>query len=102
MKHDDLGPTAPALQHYTAEILVGDLWKRPQLSPRDRSMITVAALIVRNHSIGMNNYFNRALDNGVKPKELSEIITHLAFYGGWASAILAASVAKDIYATRGI
>jgi 4-carboxymuconolactone decarboxylase len=101
MKYD-LGAVSPALQRYTEGPLLGDLWKRPQLSPRDRSVITVAALIVRNHSIGMDYHFNLALDNGVKPSELSEIITHLAFYSGWASALLAATAAKDVYARRGI
>jgi 4-carboxymuconolactone decarboxylase len=102
MKLDDLDAVSPGLQHYTAKILLSDLWKRAQLDPRDRSMITVAALIVRNHSIEMDYHFNLALDNGVKPKELSEIITHLAFYSGWASATLAATVARDVYARRGI
>lgn len=102
MPLDDLRAVSPALQRYTAGAVLNDLWKRPQLSPRDRSIVTVAALIARNQSIEMAYHFNLALDNGVKPSELSEIITHLAFYSGWASATLAASVAKDVYAKRGI
>src|SRR5262249_48297449 len=61
------------------------LWKRPGLSARDRSLITVAVLIARNETIEMPYYFNLALDNGVKASEISEVITHLAFYSGWAS-----------------
>jgi 4-carboxymuconolactone decarboxylase len=58
-----------------------------QLSPRDRSIVTLAALIARNQTIEMAQYMNLALDNGVKPREISEIITHLAFYSGWANAM---------------
>ena len=77
---------APALEKYTQERLLGDVWKRPGLSVRDRSIVTLAALIARNQTIEMPFYLNLALDNGVKPREISEIITHLAFYSGWANA----------------
>jgi alkylhydroperoxidase/carboxymuconolactone decarboxylase family protein YurZ len=83
---DDLRTVAPAFAKYTEGPLLDGLWKRPDLSPRDRSIITVAALIARNQTIEMPYHFNLALDNGVKPSELSEIITHLAFYSGWANA----------------
>src|SRR5262249_12697297 len=76
---------APALEKY-AQGPIADLWKRLGLSPRDRSTVTIAALIARNQTIEMPYYFNLALDNGVKPREISEIITHLAFYSGWANA----------------
>src|SRR3989441_9224370 len=92
---------APALEKY-AQGPLADLWKRPGLSPRDRSIITVAALIARNQTIEMPYYVNLALDNGVKPREISEIITHLAFYSGWANAMSAVAVAKDVFAKRGI
>jgi 4-carboxymuconolactone decarboxylase len=98
----DLRSVSPALQNFTSRTLLGDLWKRPQLSPRDRSIVTIATLIARSQSIEMDHHFSLALDNGVKPSELSEIITHLAFYSGWASATLAASVANGVYAKRGI
>jgi 4-carboxymuconolactone decarboxylase len=101
MTLEELGAVSPALQRYTAGPL-GDLWKRPQLSPRDRSLITVAALIARNQSIAMEDHFNLALDNGVKAAELSEVITHLGFYSGWANAALAASIAKPVFATRSV
>jgi 4-carboxymuconolactone decarboxylase len=93
---------APALARYTQGTLFGDLWKRPDLSPRDRSIITVASLIARNQTIEMPYHFNLALDNGVKPSELSEIIAHLAFYSGWANATAAVAVAKDVFGKRGI
>jgi len=98
----DVQAVSPALAKYTQDALLGDLWKRPGLSPRDRSVVTVAALIARNQPIEMPYHFNLALDNGVTPAELSEIITHLAFYSGWANAITAVAVAKDVFAARGI
>ena len=70
--------------------------------PRDRSVVTLAALIARNQTIEMPFYLGLALDNGVKPREVSEIITHLAFYAGWANAMSAVTVAKDIFAARNI
>jgi 4-carboxymuconolactone decarboxylase len=99
---EDVRSVSPALEKYTQGAVLGDLWKRPDLSPRDRSVVTVAALIARNQSVEMPYYFNLALDNGVKPAELSEIITHLAFYSGWANAMSAVAVAKDVFAARGV
>ncbi|WP_349254258.1 carboxymuconolactone decarboxylase family protein [Rhizobium sp. CB3090] len=93
---------SPALADYTQKIIAGDLWSRPHLSARDRSIVTLAALIARAQTIGMPHYFNVALDNGVTPTELSEIITHLAFYSGWSSAFFAVEVLKGIYSARGI
>jgi 4-carboxymuconolactone decarboxylase len=92
---------APALEKYAQGPLV-ELWKRPGLSPRDRSMITLAALIARNQTIDMAQYMNLALDNGLKPREISEIVTHLAFYSGWANAMSAVAVAKNVFAARNI
>jgi len=97
----DITMVVPALDKY-ARGAVAELWKRPGLTPRDRSIVTIAALIARNHTIEMPYYFNLALDNGVKPSEISEIITHLAFYSGWANAMAAAAVAKDVFADRKI
>jgi 4-carboxymuconolactone decarboxylase len=98
----DLKSINPALARFEDNIVCADLWKRPQLSARDRSIITVAVLIARSQAHEMANYFNVALDNGVTPAELSEIITHLAFYSGWANGTLAASVAKLVFDQRGI
>jgi len=97
----DITAVAPALEKY-AQGPLADLWKRLGLTPRDRSIVTVAALIARNQTIEMPHYFNLALDNGVKPREISEIITHLAFYSGWANAMSAAAVAKTVFAERKI
>jgi 4-carboxymuconolactone decarboxylase len=99
---EDVRKVSPALDRYTQGALMGDLWKRPDLSPRDRSIVTVASLIARNQTIEMPYHFNLALDNGVKPSEISEIITHLAFYSGWANAMSAVAVAKDVFGKHGI
>ena len=99
---DGIRTVAPALEKYTQSRLLGDVWKRPGLTPRDRSIVTLAALIARDQTIEMPYYVNLALDNGVTPREISEIITHLAFYSGWANAISAVAVAKDVFARRGI
>ena len=92
---------APALEKYVKGPLA-DLWKRAELNPRDRSIVTVAALIARNQTIEMPRYFSLALDNGVEPREISEIVTHLAFYSGWANATSAVAAAKDVFAAREI
>src|SRR5205814_5671529 len=81
---------------------LGDIWKRPCLSPRDRSMVTLAAMIARNQTVELPYHLNLALDNGVKPGEVSEIITHLAFYSGWANAMSAVAIAKDVFTARNI
>src|SRR5215470_6484064 len=99
---DDIRIVSPALEQYTRGALMGDLWKRPDLSPRDRSIVTMAALIARNQATEMTHHFNLAVDNGVKPGEVSEIITHLAFYSGWPNAMSAVAVAKDVFTSRGI
>jgi 4-carboxymuconolactone decarboxylase len=96
LTYDDVRSVSPALEHYTKEALLDGVWKRPELTPRYRSIVTVAALIARIQTIEMPYHFALALDNGVKPAELSEIITHLAFYAGWANAMSAVAVAKDI------
>jgi 4-carboxymuconolactone decarboxylase len=99
---DGIRTVAPALEKYTQSRLLGEVWKRPGLVPRDRSIVTLAALIARDQTIEMPYYVNLALDNGVTPREISEIITHLAFYSGWSNAISAVAVAKDVFARRGI
>jgi 4-carboxymuconolactone decarboxylase len=98
----DSQSVSPALQSYTDSTLLGEVWKRSGLSPRDRSIVTVAALIARNQTAAMPYYFTLALDNGVEPGEFSEIILHLAFYAGWPNAMSAVVTAKDVFAQRGI
>jgi 4-carboxymuconolactone decarboxylase len=99
---EDLRTVAPAFAQYTEGPLLGELWQRPDLSPRDRSIITVAVLIAKSQPIEMPYYFNLALDSGVQPTELSEVITHLAFYSGWANATAPAAITKGVFAERGI
>ena len=99
---EEVRVVAPALETYTRERLLGEVWKRPGLSPRDRSIVTLAVLIARNQTIEMPFYLNRALDAGVEPREISEILTHLAFYSGWENAMSAVAIARDVFARRGI
>jgi len=98
----ELQAVSPALANYTENLVVGEVWDREGLSPRDRSVVTVAALISRNQSVEMPQHFRRALDNGVTASELSEIITHLAFYSGWPNAMSAVAVASDVFEERSI
>lgn len=97
---DEVRSVSPALENYTKGALLNDLWTRPELSRRDRSLVTIAALIARIQTIEMPFHFALALDNGVKAAELSEAITHLAFYSGWANAMAAVSIAKDVFRER--
>jgi 4-carboxymuconolactone decarboxylase len=99
---DDVRAVAPALAKYTEDRLLGEVWKRPGLAPRDRSMVTLAALIARNQASELPYYLNMALDNGVKPREISEVITHLAFYSGWGNAMSAVAVTKEVFFKRKI
>lgn len=101
-KPEDVRAVAPALEGYAQKFVHGDLWKRPGLSPRDRSIVTVAALIARNQTAELPYYLGLSLDSGVKPSEISEIITHLAFYTGWANAVDAIPAAKEIFESRNI
>jgi 4-carboxymuconolactone decarboxylase len=99
---EDVQFVSPALAHYTQEAVMEGVWKRPQLSPRDRGLITVAALIARSQTLAMPHYFEKALDSGVNAGELSEIILHLAFYSGFPNAMAAINSAKDAFQKRGI
>ena len=99
---DDVRMVAPSLERYAQGALFGDLWRRPGLAPRDRSLVTLSALIARNQAAEMPRYLDLALDSGVKPGEVSEVVTHLAFYSGWANAMSAVAAARDVFARRGI
>jgi 4-carboxymuconolactone decarboxylase len=102
LTRDEVRSVAPALERYGRETLLGRLWRRPDLSPRDRSLVTLAALIARSQAAELPTYVTLALDSGVKPGEISGLITHLAFYAGWGNAMSAVAAVRDIFAARGI
>jgi len=91
-----IADTAPKLFELTENVLLGDVWERPQLSKRDRSLITVSSLISLNRTEQLPFHLNKALENGVTPEELIEVITHLAFYAGWPNAMSAVAIAKEL------
>jgi 4-carboxymuconolactone decarboxylase len=95
-----IGDFAPKLVELTDNVLFGDVWARADLSPRDRSLVTVSALIAMNRPDQLRSHLARACDNGVTQEELIETITHLAFYAGWPSAITAITVAKEVFEKR--
>jgi putative intracellular protease/amidase/alkylhydroperoxidase/carboxymuconolactone decarboxylase family protein YurZ len=99
---EELMSVAPVLAHYTASKIVQDLWQRPGLSRKDRYIATIATLVARDQTTGMLHYFNKAIDDGVAPREVSELVTHVAFYAGWPNALSAVATLKDIYLQRGI
>lgn len=99
---DFVSSVSPSLSKYSTEQLTGEVWERPGLSIHDRCIVSVSCLIARNQTVGMPHYFAKALENGVTPGELSEIITHLAFYSGWPNAFSAVAVAKELFASYGI
>jgi 4-carboxymuconolactone decarboxylase len=92
-----IGDFSPKLVEFTDKVLFGDVWERPQLSKRDRSLLTVSALIAMNRPDQLRSHLVRARENGVAQDELVEVITHLAFYAGWPSAMTAISVARDLF-----
>jgi 4-carboxymuconolactone decarboxylase len=95
-----IGDFAPKLVELTDKVLFGDIWERPQLSKRDRSLITCAALVAMGKTEQMTFHFPRALENGVTREELVELITHLAFYAGWPNAMSAVTRAKELLAKK--
>jgi 4-carboxymuconolactone decarboxylase len=92
-----IGDFAPKLAELTDSVLYGDVWERPELSKRDRSMVTVAALIALNRPDQLRSHLVKARENGVTREEVIETITHLAFYAGWPNAISAIAVAREIF-----
>ena len=91
---------APQLADVTANVLFGDIWERPGLSKRDRSLITVATLVALYRTDQLKGHIGRALDNGVTKDEIGEVITHMAFYSGWPTAANAVRVAKEVFDSR--
>lgn len=92
----------PKLGELTDKVVFGDVWERKGLAKRDRSLVTLSALVVVDAPDQLRGHLWRALDNGVTKEEIVELITHLAFYAGWARAGTAALVAKEIFAERGL
>lgn len=92
-----IGSFAPKLVELTDQVLFDDVWEREELSKRDRSLITVAALIALNRPDQLRFHLSYAVQNGVKEEELIEVITHLAFYAGWPSAMSAIMIAKELF-----
>lgn len=95
-----MGDIAPKLAQLTDEVLFGDVWARPGLSPHDRSLVTVSALIAMNRPDQLRSHMALARTNGVTKDELVETLTHLAFYAGWPSAVTAAGVAREVFADK--
>ena len=91
------GDFAPALVHFTDDVLFGEAWRRPQLSPKERSLITVAALTTGGNTEQLVFHLGLAKQNGATEEELIEAITHLAFYAGWPKAMSAMTVAKRVF-----
>ena len=97
MPTKDLMTVAPALHQYTHSRLFGDVWKRPGLSPRDRSLVTVASLVSLYRTNELPFHLAKAIENGVTKDELIEVITHLAFYAGWPTANTAVAIARKVF-----
>jgi 4-carboxymuconolactone decarboxylase len=91
---------APGVLHYTTEALFRDLWLRPDLAPRDRSLVTVSALVASGQVAQMPYHLNRAIDNGLTQAQASEVFTQLAFYAGWPNVFSALPVAKEVFDKR--
>jgi 4-carboxymuconolactone decarboxylase len=92
-----IGDFAPKLADLTDRVLFGEVWERPELSKRDRSLATVAALIAMDRPDQLRFHLSYAVQNGVPREELIEVITHLAFYAGWPNAMSAILVAKEVF-----
>jgi 4-carboxymuconolactone decarboxylase len=94
---DRVRGTVPKLIELSEKVVYGDMWERPQLSKRDRSLIVVATLVATYRPEQLRGHLERALTNGVTKEELSEVITHLAFYAGWPAAMSAANIAREVF-----
>jgi 4-carboxymuconolactone decarboxylase len=94
------GSVAPGVVQYTTEILFRDLWLRPGLAPRDRSLVTVSALIASGQVAQIPYHLGRAMDNGLTQAQAAEVLTHLAFYAGWPNVFSALPVAKEVFEKR--
>ncbi|PHY18131.1 carboxymuconolactone decarboxylase family protein [Caulobacter sp. BP25] len=97
-----VGSVSPVLVTYTQDKIVDELWSRLGLSRRDRAIVTVSTLVARNAQLAYPHYLEKALDSGLEPSELSELMTHLAFYAGWPNAFGAMATLSAIFAKRGV
>jgi len=92
-----VGDFAPKLAQLSDDVLFGDVWERAELSPRDRSLVTVAALIANGNTEQLTGHLSRAKQNGLSETELAEVIIHLAFYAGWPRAMSAVKIAREVF-----
>jgi len=97
---DQFGTVAPGVVRYTTDVLFQDLWRRPDLAPRDRSLVTVSSLIATGQGAQLPYHLNRAMDYGLTQAQAAEVLTHLAFYTGWPSVFSALPVAKAVFEKR--
>ena len=97
---EQFGQITPSLVEYTTDVLFRDLWLRPALAPRDRSLVTVSALIATGQVAQITYHLNRAMDNGLTREEAGEVLGHLAFYAGWPNAFSAAPIVKEVIERR--
>jgi 4-carboxymuconolactone decarboxylase len=95
-----MGDTAPKLAELTDEVLYNDIWERPGISKRDRSLVTITALIALNRPDQLRSHIRLGLQNGLTKEEIVETITHMAFYSGWPSGVSAVAIAKDVFAEK--
>ena len=101
VRPQQFGKIAPGIVQYTTDVLFRDLWLRPDLAPRDRSLVTVSALIASGQVAQITYHLNRAMGNGLTQEQAGEVVTHLAFYTGWPNAFSALPVMKDVFEKRG-
>ncbi|MBT2187320.1 carboxymuconolactone decarboxylase family protein [Sphingobium nicotianae] len=99
-KGDELKAVAPDFVELTDRVLYSEVWERPGLAPRDRSMLTIAALMASGRLGQLENHIRFGLENGITMKEMEEIMIHLAFYAGWPSAVAATRTFHDVVKAR--
>jgi 4-carboxymuconolactone decarboxylase len=97
---DSVRATVPKLIDLTERVVFGEVWESPELNKRDRSLITVATLVALGRERQLRGHLHRALDNGVSRDELAGLLTHLAFYAGWPTAMTGAQIAKEVFEER--
>ena len=98
---EPLRAVVPKLVELTDTVVFGDVWERPELSKRDRSLLTIGVLTALYRTDQLRGHIGRGLDNGLTEEEIGELITHVAFYAGWPVAVNAAQVARDVFTERG-